>query len=191
MENSALTGTAQVGKRALPFWVDELPYIVMLLLTLGGVTYASVSPRATFDYWQILVPLFAVICIVAGWRRAIGQIGRWRLLWTQALHWGAIFVAMRVLFMPNVHQMLNSDAVGLAAMAIMSLGTFLAGVHATSWRVAVIGMFLAAAVPIAALLEEAVLIVLVIGLLLVSVFTAVLWWKKRQLGAQMASVSGS
>ena len=186
-----MTGPKQGGKRALPFWVDELPYIVMLLLTLGGVTYASVSPRATFDYWQVLVPLFAVICIVAGWPRAIGKIGRWRLVWTQALHWGAIFVAMLVLFLPNVHQMLNSDAVGLAAMAIMSLGTFLAGVHSASWRVAVVGLFLAFAVPIAALLEEAVLIVLVVGLVLVGVFVAVLWWKKRKLVAELAAVSGN
>lgn len=177
----AVASTPGTGKRSLPFWVEELPYIGMLLLTLGGVTYASVSPQATFDYWRILVPVFGLICIIAGWRAAGSKDARWRLVWTQVLHWAAIFATMQLLFLPNVHLMLNSDATGLAIMALLALGTFLAGVHAASWRVCVVGAFLAAAVPVAALLEQAVLIVLLVGIVLLGLFALVLWLKKRRL----------
>ena len=181
MADPALSGSPLAAGRGLPFWVDELPYVAMLLLALGGVTYASISPRATFDYWQILVPVFCLICVVAGWRRSAGKAARWRLFWTQLLHWGAILVAMRTLFMPNVQQMLNSDAVGLAALGLQAMGTFLAGVHAASWRVCVIGLVLAAAIPAAAFLEQAVLFVLLVAVALLAAYALVLWRKKRHL----------
>lgn len=187
MADPALTGSQQAAARRLPFWVDELPYVAMLLLALGGVTYASVSPRATFDYWQILVPVFCLICIVAGWRGTVGKAARWRLVWTQGLHWGVILLTMRVLFMPNVQQMLNSDAIGLSALGLQALGTFLAGVHAASWRVCVVGVVLAAAIPAVAFLEQAVLFVLLVGVVLVAAYALILWRKKRQLESDAAT----
>jgi hypothetical protein len=180
MADPESTNTQDEPQRALPFWVEELPYVAMLLLTVVGVTYASVSPGATFEYWQVLVPIFSLICIIAGWRVAKGKAARWRLLWTQLLHWGAILLAMRMLFMPNLQQMLNSDVVGLAIMSLMALGTFLAGVHAASWRVGLVGCFLAAAVPVASLLEQAVLIIVLASVALLGIFILSLWLKKRQ-----------
>ena len=68
-----------------------------------------------------------------------------RLIWTQALHWLAFLVAMNSGLLPNVQNMLNSDATGLAILLLLALGTFVAGVHilvgrsafsASSWRFA-------------------------------------------------------
>jgi hypothetical protein len=122
------------AKQSSLLWVDELPFISMLVLALGGAAYACLSPGPSLTFWQILAPVFAVFCVAAGWRRAKSKSARWRIVWTQALHWSAILLAMRLLFLPRVEQVLDRDAFRLAIIAVMSLGTFLAGVHAASWR---------------------------------------------------------
>src|SRR5512144_2775107 len=122
------------SKQSSPLWIDELPFISMLVLALAGAAYASLLPGPSLTFWQILAPVFAVFCIVAGWRRAKSKSARWRIVWTQALHWSAILLAMRLLFLPRVEQLLNRDAFRLAIIAVMSLGTFLAAVHVYRFR---------------------------------------------------------
>ena len=37
------------AKQSSPLWVDELPFISMLVLALGGAAYASLSPGSQPD----------------------------------------------------------------------------------------------------------------------------------------------
>ena len=81
------------AKQSSPLWVDELPFISMLVLALGGAAYACLSPGPSLTFWQILAPVFAVFCIVqvgdvrrasppagvsSGRRRCIGALFCWR-----------------------------------------------------------------------------------------------------------------
>ena len=52
----------------LPLWLRELPFIVVLLLTVGGVAYTSFSRQPIVTYWEILAPLIGLTCIAIGWR---------------------------------------------------------------------------------------------------------------------------
>jgi hypothetical protein len=73
------TVPAAAPKRRLAtanIWLRELPYAVVLILTLLGVAYTS-SKRPTTGYWEFLVPVTGVVCIWSGWRYA--QTGCWRL----------------------------------------------------------------------------------------------------------------
>jgi hypothetical protein len=120
--DEAATPDAASKRQSSPLWIDELPFISMLVLALGGAAYASLSPGPSLTFWQILAPVFAVFCIAAGWRRAKTKSARWRIVWTQALHWSAILLAMRLLFLPRVEQVLDRDAFRLAIIAVMSFG---------------------------------------------------------------------
>ena len=40
----------------------ELPYSVVLMLTLVGVAYSSITKRSTIGYWEFLAPVTAAIC---------------------------------------------------------------------------------------------------------------------------------
>lgn len=151
--------TTAAASTARPWWLIEAPYFIMVALSLAGVAWASIDPPATFLYWRILVPVFALFCVLVGWRRVAGKAGRMRLVWTQALHWLAILVAIEVLFRPGVQNMLNNDAVGMAIIAIIALGTFLAGVHGLSWRIALTGVLMALGVPVIAYLEQSALVI--------------------------------
>jgi hypothetical protein len=90
-------------------WLRNLPYGVVLVLTLVGVAYTSFSKHPLVAYWEFIVPVMGVVCIGTGWRHAHDKQARLRLIWTQALHWLAFVVAMNLMLLPSVQNMLNSD----------------------------------------------------------------------------------
>jgi hypothetical protein len=70
-DESVASTTAQ--ERRLPgvsSWLKELPYGVVLVLTLIGVAYTSFTKRPTTAYWEFLVPVTGALCIWSGWRSA-------------------------------------------------------------------------------------------------------------------------
>ena len=75
----ARTRTGAVARLADPC---TSPWILMLLLALGGVTFT-----VPVGYWMVLTPVFAIICIAAGWRHVVTRQERLRLVITQLLNW--------------------------------------------------------------------------------------------------------
>ena len=110
---------------------------------------------------------------------------RWRIVWTQVLHWSAILLAMRLLFLPRVEQVLDRD-VSARDHRRDVLGTFLAAVHAASWRLCLVALLMAVAVPMIAFLQQAILAIIVAGVIAVGAFVAVIWYRRRR-AAQAAS----
>ena len=168
-------------------WLRELPYVVVLILTLLGVAYTSFTKRPTTGYWEFLVPVTGVVCIWSGWRYAHDKKAQLRLIWTQAAHWLAFFAAMNLLLLPNVQKMLNADATGLAILLLLALGTFVAGIHIPAVEVCILGFVMALFVPAIAWIEEAALIVLLGVVVLIGAGT-MFWWigTKRQVAAHQA-----
>jgi hypothetical protein len=156
-------------------WLRTLPYGVVLVLTLIGIAYTSFSKHAITGYWQLLVPVIGIVCVGSGWHRAHDKEARMHLIWTQALHWLAFLAGMNLVLLPGVQNMLNADATGLAILLLLSLGTFVAGVHISSWQVCVLGLVMALGVPAIAWIEESALI-LVLGLLVLLGVGMTFWW---------------
>ena len=129
------------------FLAREWPYLLMLMLALFGVAYTSFAKTPLTTYWIILAPFIGVICVITRWREAASREQRLRLVWTQALHWGAVLIAMHLMFVADVRRMMNADASALGALTVLALGTFTAGVHIAAWRICLVGMVLAAGVP--------------------------------------------
>jgi hypothetical protein len=156
-------------------WLRELPYGVVLILTLIGVAYTSFTRRPTTTYWEFLVPVTAAVCIWSGWRYAHDKKARLRLIWTQAAHWLAFFAAMNLLLLPSVQKMLNADATGLGILLLLALGTFVAGVHIPAFEICILGFVMALFVPAIAWIEEAALIVM-LGVIALVGAGAMFWW---------------
>jgi hypothetical protein len=173
--------TPLTRRPALRLVLTQTPYLIMLMLALAGVAYTSLAPWPTALYWQILAPVFGVICVASEWKK-VHEEARWRLVWTQALHWGAVLVAMRIMFYPDVQRMLNSQATGLMILGILALGTVLAGVHAAAWEVAAVGVVLALAIPAAAMIEQMTLMLLLLSVLALA-GVALFFWIRSRLGA--------
>ena len=154
----------------------EWPYLAMLALALFGVAYTSLAQQPLTVYWMTLAPFIGTICVLARWRDVEGQDEHFRLIWTQALHWGAILLAMNLLFVADVKHMMNADASALSMLILLALGTFTAGVHVGAWRICLVGIVLAIGVPAIAWLEQSSLFILLAVVALGAI--AVLFWLK-------------
>jgi hypothetical protein len=162
----------------LNFWIRELPFSLVLILTTVGVAYTSFSKQAITGYWEILAPLIALVCIGAGWESATDNAAKFRLIATQVLHWFAFLLVMNMLLLSSVQRIFNAQATGLAIFTLLALGTFTAGVQVLSWQVCLLGLIMALGIPAIAWIENsALLVVLIVGAVLGIV--AVFWWRSR------------
>jgi hypothetical protein len=165
--------------RRMRFWRREWPYATMLVLALGGIAITNLSPMPTATHWQILTVLFGLISIATEWGRLADRRQRWRLVWTQVLHWGTLLLAMRVLLLSNVDKVLSTNAVGLEVLGLLALGTILAGIHAAAWEIGIVGIVLGLAVPAIAWLEQAALLLLLATLVGIGLIAAFVWYRYR------------
>jgi hypothetical protein len=151
------------------FLAKEWPYLLVLILALFGVAYTSFAKTSLTMYWIALTPFVGIICVLTRWRDAESREQRMRLIWTQVLHWVAVLVAMHLMFVADVARMMNADASALAALTMLALGTFTAGVHIAAWRICVIGIVLGIGVPAIAWLEQSALLLLLVAMVLIAV----------------------
>jgi hypothetical protein len=161
------------------FWIRELPFSLVLLLTIIGVAYTSFSKKPIITYWELLAPIIGLVCIGSGWPSAHDKTARLRLIATQALHWLAFLVVMNLMLLPSVQRTFNASATGLAIFTLLALGTFTAGVHVLSWQVGLLGLIMALGIPAIAWIENSALIVVLIAGAVLGV-GAVIWWHLRE-----------
>jgi hypothetical protein len=164
------------------FLAREWPYLLVLILALFGVAYTSFARTPITTYWVLLAPFIGIICVVERWSDCENHTQRVRLIWTQALHWAAVLIAMRLMYVADVRRMMNADASALSALTVLALGAFIAGVHIASWRICLVGVLLALGVPSIAWLEQSTLLILLIIVVLAAVIAPFFWRDKRARG---------
>jgi hypothetical protein len=159
--------------------IAELPYLAMLIGAFIGIAIGGFVGRPTALYWQLLVPAYAVVCVFAGWDRDVSSAEHTKVVTRQAIHWLASFIAMRLLFLPQVRGVLNDNAAGLTLLTVLALSTFLAGLHAGAWRIVVVGIVLALGVPAAAWLEQSALLLTAEAIVVAGLVGLFLWARSR------------
>jgi len=157
LDNSGRTGFLQ----------KQLPYIAVLTLAISGVAYTNISRQPLVGYWEFLAVAMGVVCVVAEWGALDEKQARFRLIWTQALHWAAVLVTMNVMLLPGVQQLLPALATGLVLLMLLALGTFLAGLNLLSLQICFLGIALALAVPAISWLKQSVLLVILAAVFLI------------------------
>ena len=165
----------QENKAGFPF--RRLPYVLLLVLAIVGVAYTNMSQRPLVGYWEFLAVLTGVVCVVGEWSKAVDNQARLRLAWTQALHWAAVLVMMNIMLLSGVQQMFPSPASGLVLLALLALGTFLAGLNLLSPELCFLGFALALAVPAIAWLKLSALFLVLGAVFLVGLVIS--FWPRR------------
>jgi hypothetical protein len=167
------------------FWLRELPFSLVLILTILGVAYTSFLKQPIMGYWELLAPVIGAVCVGVGWPHANDRNARFRIIFTQALHWAAFLFVMNMMLLPSVQRILNASASGLAVLTLLALGTFTAGVHVLSWQVCLLGLIMALCVPAAAWIESSALIIVLIAITVLGI-GVVLWWHRHETRGQKA-----
>jgi hypothetical protein len=150
--------------------LHDSPFIAMLLLAFVGLAF-----RLPVTYWVILTPIFGVISIVAGWRHFETRQARLALVTSLALNWGALIVAIYLLYNSGVQGVLNVNANSLAMMILLALGTFVAGVQARVWQICAVGVALFLAVPGLGWLDQSPLLLTAVTLVIIAL-GGLTWW---------------
>lgn len=184
-ERSSDPRTAVGNRPHVSFWIRELPFSLVLILTLLGVAYTSLLKQPIKGYWELLAPVIGLICVGSGWSSAHDRNARMKLMATQALHWAAFLLVMNMILLPGVQTILNANATGLAVLMLLALGTFTSGVHILSWQVGLLGIIMALCVPVAAWIEASALIVALISMAALGI-GIVLWWHWHESRIQKA-----
>jgi hypothetical protein len=173
------------------FWLRELPYLVVLGLTLIGVGLTTVSRAPPTGYWEFMALVLCVVTISSAWAETSGRNARLRLIVTQALHWTSFLVAMNLTLLPSVQRLLNPEATGVTALLLLALGALTAGINILSWQIAFIGVVLAVSVPLKAWLQQGAVVV-VLGLIVALVGLAVVYsWHRGADRKERAALAGS
>ncbi len=79
------------------FLMRKLPYLAAFVLACFGVAYTGMSHQTLCGYWEFLALVTGVACVGIGWNSLAERSERLKLMWRQALHWGAFLVAMNIL----------------------------------------------------------------------------------------------
>jgi len=156
---------------------QQVPYAAALVLAIAGVAYTNVSHRPLVGYWEFLALAMAVVCVVTRWPGAGERQAQFQLIWTQALHWVAVLVAMNIMLLPRVQQLVPTPATSLILLTLLALGTFLAGVSLLSPRIGILGVGMMAAVPAISWLKQMVVFFLLAAVLLIGL--GVSFWLRR------------
>jgi hypothetical protein len=152
-------------------WIaQDWPYLAMLLLALVGVTF-----HLPAGYWAALTPVFGVICVAAGWRQFDTSEGRLQLVYTQALSWLALILAIYMLYSNGAQGVLNVPSTSLAMITLLALGTFTAGLQARVWRICAVGGVLFLSVPGIGWVKQSAML-FVLAFLLVAAIGGLTWW---------------
>jgi hypothetical protein len=159
--------SSQRNSVVVRFLWQQLPYIIALVLAIAGVAYTNASHQPLVRYWEFLALAIGVVCVINKWPEIDGKEARWRLIWTQALHWVAVLIAMNIMLVSGVQQLLPTPATSLVLLILLALGTFLAGVSLLSLQIAFLGLAMGLAVPAISWLQQSVIFFLLGAALLI------------------------
>ena len=169
----------------------ELPYLAILVLTLAGIGYASTTHKPIEGYWVFLAVFACAASMFAGWHNTSGRRARLQLVVTQLLHWGAFLLVIGLVFAPSVQAIADADATSLLVLLLLALGTFIAGVHTLSWRLALNGVVMALFVPAVAWLDQSALIISLGAVVALFLALGAVFWMRRRGERQRAGRSAS
>jgi hypothetical protein len=161
------TEPSAAHSRVVRFLWQQLPYIVALVLAIAGVAYTNASHQPLLRYWEFLALAIGVVCVINKWPEIDGKQARWRLIWTQALHWVAVLITMNIMLVSGVQQLLPTPATSLVLLILLALGTFLAGISLLSLQIAFLGLAMGLAVPAISWLKQSVIFFLLGAVLLI------------------------
>ncbi|WP_456417454.1 hypothetical protein [Thiolapillus sp.] len=166
-------------------FINEAILSLLLVLCFIGVAYTNFASVRSYHYWLWVIPVFAVAAIVSEWSRyKRNEIDGYAFVRQQILHWAAVFIAIKTIFLLNQIGRFDNDATALSLLMVLSLSTFMAGVY-IGWRFVVLGLFMSLATLLVAYMEAYmwVLIPLAAGIVLLAFSIAWIRFRRHHANA--------
>ena len=145
---------------------EKVVFVILILLTMGGVALTNVSPEDAHFFWLAMNPVFAIGAIMSGWRRANEQNTRKHLVLTQLFHWGSSLIAIVIIYAFFHSGQLQFESIGLMIVLVLALSAFLDGIH-VGWHFSVLGILLAIVAVIVSYVEQFIWVIAAIAFIFI------------------------
>lgn len=158
--------TPKENKRRLK--TDAAFFGILMLIALFGVGLTDLRGIKAVNYWDWLMVIFAITTTVWGiWHsRKDGLKTNGKLLYQQAIVWGAAFVAMTAVYLLQTTGRLNFEATGLLMLLILATVTFIDGLF-VSWMLYAVGVLLLATMLLALYVEQFLWMIILLAVVLI------------------------
>jgi len=160
----------------------DIIFVVLIVLSIVGIGIMDFSARYGFWYWLAMVPLFAIASIGLAWQlQKRSHDTRPLLVRRQLLHWSVLVLGILLTFLMLDQGTIDRTGAGFVALLGLTLTTLQAGVH-FEWRLAIMGLILAATLAASVLVET-----FFWALLIPTLIMAVILLRRRQSGHGQAA----
>jgi hypothetical protein len=114
------------------YWkIHAVIALALILLSFIGVLVTNFISSVAWKYWNISIPIFALLCIILNWadNRAQMREHAFKLLIQEILHWGGILLTIYLVSIFVHYGLVSNIDAGLFVLTLLALGTFMAGVY--------------------------------------------------------------
>jgi hypothetical protein len=160
-------------------WKTKFSVSVLLLaLSFVGIIITDLRPSSAWTYWNIMIPLFAILCLWLSWldSKEKERITGITLL-HEFLHWIATLATVYIVALFVKFGVVSDVVAGLFVLILLALSTFLAGIYIEKTFL-LIGLMLGLFAIISVLFLKYLLIITIPLSILVLVI--LLWMYKRK-----------
>ena len=167
----------------LKLQLDEWIFVLLLLLSLGGVAITNYSPSEGYRYWILMIFVFAMFAIITGWLQMKKKSESFKsLFWEQCFHWGGCLLVVGAMFTLTHAEHLDSANTDLIFLLILSLATFLDG-QRVGWRFCLLGLFLGGSAVIISHVDSYMWVEILLAILIgAGSFAGEYWYNKFHSG---------
>ncbi len=128
---------------SMPFVLAAFPLLVLFAAAVLLFWLSESKMEGAFRYWEIFIPIVAVVSLVSGWSQAYldGNSRIWYVV-KQAVHWGALIALLYMLNTHGIRALMNAQQYTAVLIYLLAFGTLLAALH-MDLKLLVFGLFLA------------------------------------------------
>ncbi len=162
--------------------IANVPYVALYAIAVGLIAMTDHNPASAKEAWNVFIPLVGLVSAASGWNRYAGATKETQLRYVlrQVLHWGALLLVIRLLFLGDVQHFLRAEDDGFVIIYLVGLTSLLAGIY-LDWKMALFGLFLIYSGVVIAFLDDNALLIAVGGAALMAVIvTAFVWIRYNQ-----------
>jgi hypothetical protein len=162
--------------------IANVPYVVLYAIAVGLIAMTDHDPASAKAAWNFFIPLVGLVSAAGGWRRYAGNTRetQMRYVLRQVLHWGALLLVIRLLFLGDVQHFLRAEDDGFVIIYLVGLTSLLGGIY-LDWKMALFGLFLIFSGVVIAFLDDNALLIAVGGTALMAVMVTAFVWIRYNL----------
>ena len=127
---TAVPASTAAKSNQVPLLVAILPLLVLFISAFVLFWLSKQDMSGTFRYWEIFVPVVAVISLISGWGQAyLNDNPRLWYLLKQIVSWGALIALLYVLNSQGIRAAISDQQYTAVILYLLAFASLLVAIH--------------------------------------------------------------